>query len=338
MQRAVITGVAGYVPEYILDNAELERLVDTSDEWIVERTGIRERHLQKGEGLGTSDLAVPAVKELLRRTGTAAEEVDLLVCATVTGDFRFPDTATLICHKAGLSNAFGFDLAAACSGFIFALHAASQYVKSGTCKKVIVVGADKMSSIMDYTDRSTCIIFGDGAGAVMLEPSETDAGLHSTVLHADGSGKDELHLLGGGSVNPTTHETVDKGMHYIWQNGRVVFKKAVRSMASAVREVMDKDGLTRERVAWVVPHQANLRIIEAVANALDFPLERVMRTIERYGNTTAATIPLSIRDYERELRVGDHVVLTAFGGGYTWGAMHLVWGYDGSQTDDLTQP
>ena len=326
MPQAIITGVAGYLPDYVLTNAELETMVDTNDQWIRERTGIRERRIQKGEGLGTSDLAVPAVRELLERTGTAPGEVELVVCCTVTGDYRFPDTGTLIAHKAGLANAYGYDLAAACSGFLYGLHAGAQYVMAGTHKKVIVVGADKMSSIIDYADRNTCILFGDGAAAVMLEPSDDAAlGVRETCLFGDGAGGLDLYTLGGGSVHPATVATVEAGMHNMVQNGRVVFKNAVRGMSGAVAQVLAKAGLDASEVDWVVPHQANIRIIESVAKQLDFPMERVMVTIERYGNTTAATIPLCLRDYAPRLAPGDELVLTAFGGGYTWGAMRLTW-------------
>ena len=328
MTRATITGVAGYLPDYVLTNQELESLVDTNDTWIRERTGIAERRILKEEGAGTSDMAVHAVRELLERTGTKPEEVELLVCGTVTGDYRFPDTGTLICHKAGLTNAYAYDLGAACSGFLYSLHAAAQYVMAGTHRKVIVVGADKMSSIMNYADRSTCILFGDGAAAVMLEPGEGEAGIRETVLYGDGRGEQDLILKGGGSVHRTTAETLAAGMHDIYQNGRVVFKHAVRGMSGAVADVLAKSGLGADDVNWVVPHQANIRIIESVAKQLDFPMERVMVNIEKYGNTTAATIPLCLRDYEPKLRAGDELILTAFGGGYTWGAMRVVWGYD----------
>ena len=326
---AAIKGIHGYVPDFVLSNEILSKMVDTNDEWIRERTGIEERRILKGEGLGTSDLAVPAVKALLEKTGTRPEEIDLLICCTVTADFRFPDTGTLICYKAGLVNAFGYDLAAACSGFLFGLHTGAQFVESGNYKKVIVVGADKMSSILDYSDRNTCILFGDGAGAVLLEPTEDqEIGLGKAYLRCDGSGGEELNMLGGGSVHPSTVETVQKGYHNIRQNGRVVFKHAVRGMSSAVNEVLKSSGRKPEDINWVVPHQANIRIIESVAHALDFPMERVMVTIQRYGNTTAATIPLCLRDYEQQLKRGDELILTAFGGGFTWGAIHLVWGYD----------
>jgi len=329
MKQAVITGVAGYLPDYVLTNSELESMVETNDQWIRERTGISERRILKEEGKGVSDLAVPAVLELLEKTGTAPEEVELVICCTVTADFRFPDTGTLICYKSGLKNAYGYDLAAACSGFLYGLHAGAQYIKSGTHKKVIVVGGDKMSSIMDYTDRNTCILFGDGAAAVMLEPSDDPSiGLMEGCLYGDGSGGDELYQLGGGSVYGTSQETLDKNMHVIHQNGRVVFKRAVRGMSSAVKNVLAKSNMKSEEINWVVPHQANIRIIESVAGQLDFPMEKVMVTIKNYGNTTAATIPLCLRDYESKLKKGDQLILTAFGGGYTWGALRLVWGYD----------
>ena len=327
MPNAAITGVAGYLPDYVLTNAELETLVDTNDQWIRERTGISERRILKGEGLGTSDLAVPAVRELLERTGTAPEEVELVICCTVTPDYRFPDTGTLICHKAGLANAYGYDLAAACSGFLYGLHAAAQYIRAGTHKKVVVVGADKMSSIVDYTDRATCILFGDAAAAVMLEPTDGSYGVRETRLRGDGRGALDLIMEGGGSVHPASAETLASGKHAIRQNGRTVFKHAVRGMSSAVAGVLEDAGLSAGDLAWVVPHQANLRIIEAVAKQLDYPMERVMVTIARYGNTTAATIPLCLRDYEDRLSPGDELVLTAFGGGYTWGAMRLTWGH-----------
>lgn len=327
MMRAAVTGVAGHVPDYVLTNEELAGLVETNDQWIRERTGIVERRLLKGEGLGTSDLAVPAVDKLLAETGTAPEEVDLVICCTVTADFRFPDTGTLIAHKCGLTNAYGYDLSAACSGFLFGLHAGAQYVQAGTYKKVVVVGADKMSSIVDYTDRATCILFGDGAGAVMLEPTEDEArGLGRARLFSDGSGGAELNMLAGGSVHPPSHETIDDKQHAIRQNGRVVFKRAVLGMSGALRQVMGEDGLSAGDIDWVVPHQANLRIIESVAKQLDFPMSRVMMTIEKYGNTTAATIPLTMADYKDKLKDGDELLLTAFGGGYTWGALRLTWG------------
>ncbi len=329
MMRAAVTGVAGYVPDYILTNAELERLVDTNDQWIRERTGIVERRILKGEGLGTSDLCVPAVAELLDKTGTRAEEVELVICCTVTADFRFPDTGTLVAHKAGLTNAYGYDLSAACSGFLFGLQAGAQYIMSGTHKKVIVIGADKMSSIIDYTDRATCILFGDGAGAVMLEPTEEEIGVRAARLYSDGSGGAELNMLAGGSVLPASHETIDLKQHAIRQNGRVVFKQAVFGMSKAVAKLLEDEGLTAADIAWLVPHQANQRILESVAKQMDFPMEQVMMIIERFGNTTAATIPLCLREYESRLRKGDELVITAFGGGFTWGALRLTWGYDG---------
>ncbi len=327
MMRAAVTGVAGYVPEYVLTNTELEQMVDTNDQWIRERTGISERRILKGEGLGTSDLAVPAVKQLLEKTGTKAEDVELVICCTVTADFRFPDTGTLIAHKAGLTNAYGYDLSAACSGFLFGLQAGAQYIAAGTHKKVIVVGADKMSSIIDYTDRATCILFGDGAGAVMLEPTEEKIGIRAAKLFSDGSGGAELNMEAGGSVLPASHETIEKKQHAIRQNGRVVFKHAVNGMSGAVKKLMDAEGLSAEDIAWLVPHQANKRILESVAKQMDFPMDRVMMIIEKLGNTTAATIPLCLAEYESKLKKGDELIITAFGGGFTWGAIRLTWGY-----------
>ena len=327
MINAAVTGVAGYVPDYVLTNAELENLVETNDQWIRERTGIAERRLDKRPDTGTSDLAVPAVNKLLAETGTAPEDVDLVICCTVTGDYRFPDTGTLIAHKCGLRNAYGYDLMAACSGFLFGLQAGAQYIKAGTYRKVVVVGADKMSSIVDYTDRATCILFGDGAGAVLLEPSSTPGvGVGLARLYSDGSGGDNLNMQAGGSRYPASIETVTKKMHAIRQNGRAVFKRAVLGMSGALKEVMTEEGLSADDVAYVVPHQANLRIIESVAKQLDFPMARVMLTIEKYGNTTAATIPLTMADYKDKLKAGDELLLTAFGGGYTWGALRLTWG------------
>ncbi len=329
MIRATVTGVAGYVPDYVLTNAELEQLVDTNDQWIRERTGIVERRILKGEGLGTSDLCVPAVLELLEKTGTKAEEVELVICCTVTADFRFPDTGTLVAHKAGLKNAYGYDLSAACSGFLFGLQAGAQYIMAGTHKKVIVIGADKMSSIIDYTDRATCILFGDGAGAVMLEPTTEEIGVRAARLFSDGSGGAELNMLAGGSVLPASHETIELKQHAIRQNGRTVFKHAVFGMSGAVKKVMEDEGLTAADLTWLVPHQANKRILESVAKQIDFPMEQVMMIIERFGNTTAATIPLCLNEYESRLRRGDELMITAFGGGFTWGAIRLTWGYDG---------
>ncbi len=325
--RAAITGIHAYVPDYVLTNAELEKTVDTNDEWVVSRTGIRERRILKGEGLATSYLGEQAVRGLLEKTGTKPEEIELLICATVTPDMMFPDTANLIAHRTGLKNAFTFDVSAACSGFLFSLTTGAQYINSGMCKKVIVVGADKMSSIVDYTDRATCILFGDGGGAVLLEPSADGNGIMDSVLHSDGSGAENLYQRAGGSLKPASHESVDAKEHFIYQNGRPVYKSAVSGMAGVVKEVMQKNGLSADDVNWVVPHQANLRIIESVANMADFPMEKVMVNIHKYGNTTAATIPLCLWEWENQLKKGDNLILTAFGGGYTWGAIWVKWAY-----------
>ena len=324
---AAITGVCGYVPDYVLTNKELESMVETTDDWIQSRTGILERRILKGENLATSDMAVEAVKGLLEKTNTKAEEIELLICGTVTADLVFPDTANTICDKIGASNAFGFDINAACSGFLYALTTGAKFVETGTHKKVIVVGADMMSSIIDYKDRTTCVIFGDGAGAVLLEPSESGHGLVDSVLKGDGSGRHHLHMKAGGSLKPSSAATVAANEHYVYQEGRPVFKAAVKGMTSAVLEVIERNGLTKDDIRWVVPHQANIRIIKSVADQLDFPMERVMLNIQKYGNTTAGTLPLCLWDYEDQLKQGDHIILTAFGGGFTWGATLLKWAY-----------
>ncbi|MFT4761328.1 MAG: 3-oxoacyl-[acyl-carrier-protein] synthase-3 [Paraglaciecola sp.] len=323
--RAAITGVQGYVPDYVLTNAELETMVDTNDEWIRTRTGIEERRILKGEGKATSDMAVEAVKGLLEKTGTSVEEIDLMICATVTADYPFPDTANVTADKVGIKNAFCYDINAACSGFLYALTTAAKFVESGSHKKVIVVGADMMSSIMDYTDRSTCIIFGDGAGAVLLEPTEGEEGVMDSVLKSDGVGRNFLHQKAGGSLHPATIETITAREHCVSQDGRPVFKAAVRGMSSVVKEILKKNDLTNDDIAWLVPHQANKRIIESVSSMTDFPMERVMMNIQKYGNTTAATLPLCLWNYESQLKKGDNLILTAFGGGFTWGAIWLKW-------------
>jgi 3-oxoacyl-[acyl-carrier-protein] synthase III len=323
--RAAITGVGGYVPDYILTNKELETMVDTTDAWIFTRTGVRERHILKDPGKGSSDLAAPAVLDLLARTGYQPEDIELLIVATVTPDHVFPDTANTVCDKIGARNAYGFDIGAACSGFLFALHTGAQFIESGTYRRVVVVGADKMSSIVDYSDRSTCVLFGDGAGAVMLEPREDDTGIRDAVLRADGSGRQYLHMKAGGSVRPPSVESVMAGEHFVYQEGKTVFKYAVKGMVDTVQQVLERNGLTAADVKWLVPHQANMRIITSVAESMDFPLERVMVNIDRYGNTTAATLPLCMWDYRDQLQPGDWVVLTAFGGGFTWGALLLKW-------------
>jgi 3-oxoacyl-[acyl-carrier-protein] synthase III len=325
--HAAITGVHAYVPDYILTNKELETMVDTNDEWIQTRTGIKERRILKGEGQGTSVMGIEAVRGLLEKTNTAPEEVGLMICATVTADMQFPDTANLIGDAVGIRNGFCFDINAACSGFLYALATGAKFIESGACKKVIVVGADKMSSIVDYTDRATCIIFGDGAGAVLLEPSTDETGILDTSLHSDGAGQVYLYQKAGGSRYPPTHETVEQREHFVYQNGQSVFKAAVAGMADVVQKVMQRNGLATADVSWLVPHQANRRIIESVARMARFPLERVMINIHKYGNTTAATIPLCLWEWESQLNKGDNLILTAFGGGFTWGAIYVKWSY-----------
>jgi 3-oxoacyl-[acyl-carrier-protein] synthase-3 len=328
---AAITAVGGYVPDYILTNAELEKLVDTNDEWITTRTGIKERRILKGEGKGTSDMGVEAVKDILRKTGIKPNEIDLLICATTTPDFQFPATSNVITDKAGLSNAFGYDINAACSGFLFALTTGAQFIETGKYKKVIVVGGDKMSSIMNYEDRATCIIFGDGCGAVLLEPNVDGYGVVDSVLKSDGSGRAYLHQKAGGSVKPATHETIDAKEHYVYQEGQTVFKFAVTNMAEVAYEIMERNNLTSEDIAWLVPHQANKRIIDATRIRMGLPEGKTMLNIQRYGNTTNGTLPLCLWDWEKDLRKGDNIVLAAFGGGFTWGATYIKWAYDGSK-------
>ena len=326
--RAAITGVNAWVPEYILTNQELSRMVDTSDEWIMQRVGIKERRILKGEGLGTSDMGAPAVRGLLEKTNTSADEVDLLICATITPDMFFPATANIICDKVGIKNALSFDLGAACSGFLFALHTGAQYIESGNYKKVIIVGADKMSSIADYTDRTTCPLFGDAAGAVLLEPTSEKLGIMDYILRTDGSGRKFLHIKAGGSCKPSSHESIDAREHYVYQEGQAVFKFAVSNMADVSVEIMKRNKLKPEDVAWLVPHQANLRIIDATGRRMGLPPEKVMVNIQNYGNTTAATIPLCLWEYEQKLKKGDVLILAAFGGGFTWGSIYLRWAYD----------
>lgn len=325
---AAITSVGGYVPEFRLTNAILETMVDTNDEWIRTRTGIEERRILKGEGLATSDMAVPAVLEICKKRGISPLEIDCVIVGTVTPDMVFPSTANIICDKIGAVNAWGFDLSAACSGFLYSLTTGASLIESGRYKKVIVVGADKMSAIVDYTDRSTCIIFGDGAGAVLLEPSQDDNGVMDSLLKSDGSGKAYLHMKAGGSLKPPTHETIDAKEHYIFQDGQPVFKAAVKGMADAAYDLLQRNNLTGDDIAWLVPHQANKRIIDATANRMGLPAEKVMLNIQRYGNTTAATIPLCLWDWEKKLHKGDKIVLAAFGGGFTWGATLIKWAYD----------
>ncbi len=323
--KAAITAVHGSLPEYVLTNAELEKMVDTSDEWITTRTGIRERRILKKNGLATSDMGADAVTGLLEKRGINPNEVDLLICSTVTPDMKFPATANLISHKAGIRKAFSFDMNAACSGFIYALVTASKYVESGLYKKVIVVGSDKMSSIVDYTDRQTCVIFGDAACAVMLEPTDGGNGIIDHKFGTDGSGYKHLHMKAGGSLKPPSYDTIDAREHYVYQEGQPVFKFAVTKMAGVSLDLMEKNGLSAKDVSWLVPHQANLRIIEATGRRMGIPKERVMINIHKYGNTTNATIPLCLWDYEEKLRKGDNLILTAFGGGFTWGAVWVKW-------------
>jgi 3-oxoacyl-[acyl-carrier-protein] synthase III len=326
--RAAITGVGGYVPDYILTNQELETMVDTNDEWIVSRTGIKERRILKGEGLGTSYMGIAAVNELLQKTNTDPNEVELLICATVTPDMPFPATANLIADQVGAKNAFSYDISAACSGFIYALTTGAKFIESGTYKKIIIVGGDKMSSIINYKDRTTCIIFGDGAGAVMLEPTTEDVGVMDSIHRSDGSGAQYLNMRGGGSRIPASIESVQANQHFVFQEGSTVFKFAVTNMADISAKIMERNNLTGEDVSWLVPHQANKRIIDATASRMGITDDKVMMNIERYGNTTAGTIPLLLWDYEKHLKKGDNLIIAAFGGGFTWGAVYVKWAYN----------
>ncbi|MCE6990541.1 beta-ketoacyl-ACP synthase III [Dyadobacter sp. CY323] len=325
--KASITGIQGYVPDYVLTNAELETMVATNDEWIVSRTGIKERRILKGEGLGSSHMGAEAVKGLLAKTNTSPKDIDLLICATTTPDFIFPCTANLICDMVGIRNVGSFDIQAACSGFLYALTLGSQFIETGKYKKVIIVGTDKMSAIVDYTDRKTCILFGDGAGAVLLEPNTEGYGIVDSIIKSDGAGYPYLNQKAGGSRYPPTHETVENRLHYVYQDGAQVFKFAVTNMADVSAEIMERNGLAGNDVAWLVPHQANRRIIEATANRMGVGMEKVMVNIQKYGNTTAATIPLCLWDYESQIKKGDNLILAAFGGGFTWGSIYLKWAY-----------
>ena len=323
---AAITGVQGFLPDYVLDNEELSAMVDTNDEWITSRTGIKERRIMKDGA--TSDMGTAAVLGLLEKTNTKAEEIDLIIVGTVTADYPFPSAANVICDKAGLTNAWGFDLNAACSGFIYSLSTASQFIETGKYKKVIIVGADMMSSIVDYEDRTTCVIFGDGAGAVMLEPNNEGLGVQDFILKNDGAGREYLVQPAGGSLNPPTIETVENKQHYVKQEGKQVFKFAVTNMADVSAEIMEKNNLASEDVDWLVPHQANLRIIDATAKRMGLPDEKVMINIQKYGNTTSGTIPLCLWDYEKQLKKGDVLIMSAFGGGFTWGSVYIKWAYN----------
>jgi 3-oxoacyl-[acyl-carrier-protein] synthase-3 len=331
MIKAAITAVGGYVPDFVMTNDELAKLVDTNDEWITSRTGIKERRILKEPGKATSDMMVFAVEELLRKRGITALDIDLLIVGTITGDLIFPSTANIICDKIGAKNAWGYDLAAACSGFIFALATGSQFIETGKYKKVVVIGVDKMSAILDYQDRTTCVIFGDGGGAVLLEPSEDGNGIQDFILKSDGSGRKYLYQAAGGSLMPPTHETVEKRLHFVHQEGQAVFKNAVVNMAEVSADIMTKNHLTADDIAWLAPHQANKRICEATANRMGLSPDKMMMNIERYGNTTAGTIPLLLWDYEKQLKKGDNIILSAFGGGFTWGSIWVKWAYDGSK-------
>jgi 3-oxoacyl-[acyl-carrier-protein] synthase-3 len=327
--RAAITGVGGYVPDYVLTNKELETMVDTSDEWITTRTGIKERRILKGENQGVSVMGIAAVKDMLAKTKTDPKEIDCIIFATITPDLTFPATANIVATAVGAVNAFSFDLAAACSGFLYALSTGSSFIQSGMYKKVIVIGGDKMSAILDYTDRTTCIIFGDGAGCVLLEPTTEEVGVMDTILKSDGTGEAYLNLKAGGSRLPASHDTVEKRLHYVYQEGAAVYKFAVTNMAEVAAQVAERNKLTSETISWLVPHQANKRIIDAAAGRVGISDDKVMMNIQRYGNTTAGTIPLLLWDYEKKLKKGDNLILAAFGGGFTWGAVYVKWAYDG---------
>lgn len=328
--KAAITAVASHLPDYVLSNAELEKMVDTTDEWITTRTGIKERHILKGEGKGVTEMAKVAIENLLRKRGIGPEEIDLVIFCSVTPDKIFPASANIVSAKTGMKNAFGFDLNAACSGFLYGLVTGSKFIETGTHKKVIVVGADKMSAIVDYTDRQTCIIFGDGAGVVLLEPDETGDGIQDSILRSDGHGEQYLHQVAGGSEYPPTEETIAKQQHYVHQEGKTVFKFAVSKMADVSYEIMERNGLGPDDVSWLVPHQANLRIIDATAKRMGLATEKVMINIHKYGNTTNGTIPICLADWENKLNKGDNLILSAFGGGFTWGTVYLKWAYNPS--------
>ncbi len=331
MTRAVITAVGGFLPDNIVTNFDFEKIIDTTDEWITTRTGIKQRHIEKDPNKATSDMAVEAVKILCQKRGITPLDIDLLICGTVTPDLVFPSTSNLICAKLGAKNAWGYDLSAACSGFIYGLATGAQFIETGKYKKVVVVGADMMSRIIDYTDRTTCVIFGDGAGAVLLEPGDDGNGVQDFILHADGNGAQHLRMKAGGSLLPASHDTVNQRLHFVYQEGQAVFKHAVYNMAEVSAKIMEKNNLKSEDITWLVAHQANKRIIDATATRMGIGPEKVMMNIERYGNTTAGTLPLLLWDYEKQLKPGDNLILSAFGGGFTWGAMYLKWAYDGSK-------
>ncbi len=326
--RAAITGVGGYVPDYILTNKELETMVETNDEWIVSRTGVKERRILKGENQGVSVMGIAAVQDMLKKTGIDPKEIDCLIFATITPDMTFPATSNIVATAVGATNAFSYDLGAACSGFIYGLATGASFIESGKYKKVVIIGGDKMSAILDYTDRTTCIIFGDGAGCVLLEPTEEEVGVMDSILRSDGSGECYLHMKAGGSRMPASHETVDKRLHYVYQEGSAVFKFAVTNMADVAAQVAERNHLEPKDIQWLVPHQANKRIIDATAARVGVPENQVMMNIERYGNTTAGTIPLLLWDYEKRLKKGDNLIIAAFGGGFTWGALYVKWAYN----------
>jgi len=326
--RAAITGVGGYVPDYVLTNQELETMVETSDEWITTRTGIKERRILKGDNQGVSVLGINAVKEMIEKTKIDPREIDLLIFATVTADMTFPATANIVATAVGAVNAFSYDISAACSGFLFALTTGASFIESGMYKKVVVVGGDKMSAIMDYTDRTTCIIFGDGAGCVLLEPTTENVGIMDSILKSDGAGESYLHMKAGGSRKPASHETVNARQHYVYQEGAAVYKFAVTNMAEVSAQIAERNNLNSEDIAWLVPHQANKRIIDATANRIGITEDKILMNIDRYGNTTAGTIPLLLWDYEKKLKKGDNLLLAAFGGGFTWGAVYVKWAYN----------
>lgn len=323
---AAITGVCGYLPDEVVTNDDLAKIVDTSDEWITTRTGIKERRILRNGA--SSDIAAAAVEGLLKKTNTDPLDIEMVICATVTPDYPFPSTANVVCDKVGMKNAWGYDLIAACSGFIYGLQTGASLIESGKHKKVIVIGVDKMSAILDYQDRTTCVIFGDGGGAVLLEPNTEGLGIIDSILQSDGAGRQYLYLPAGGSASPSSHETVDNRMHFVKQEGKQVFKFAVTNMAEVSAQIMERNNLTAEDVDWLVPHQANLRIIDATADRMGLPKEKVMVNIQRYGNTTAGTLPLCLWDWEKQLKKGDNLILSAFGGGFTWGAVYLKWAYN----------
>lgn len=326
--KAAITGIGAFLPEYRLTNDELSTMVDTSDEWIMQRIGIKERRILKEEGKATSDMGAWAVQDLLKKTNTSPDEVDMLICATVTPDMNLPATANIIAHKADIHNAWSFDLNAACSGFIFALTTATQFIESGRYKKVVIVAAEKMSSIVNYKDRTTCPLFGDAAAAVMVEPNTEGFGVIDYINRVDGLGRHHLHIKAGGSLKPASRETVENDEHFLYQEGQAVFKAAVSSMADVAVEIMSKNNISSKDIAWLVPHQANMRIIEATAKRMGISKDQVMINIQKYGNTTAATVPLCLWDYEKQMKKGDNIILAAFGAGFTWGSTYLKWAYD----------